>query len=852
MKNIKQILYFLFLLPTISNAQIAEKDTSILLNLPADKVYLSFDKPYYTTGETMYFKAFLTNATSHQLDTFTTVLYVDIMNLAKKSTISQQKIKIVKGVAFGSFNTEGSHGEVFFHAYTRWMGNIAADFHFNKTIQIFEPKDPNALVISDKKPKKKIIVPATKLDVPEVNNDSIKNAANQPQLPEKTAHLVKSLQFFPESGNLITDFANRIAFKATDATGKGMAVKGVIKNEKGEEVASFQDHFLGMGRFNLVVKPNEKYTAHIAQADGTTATFDLPKSQNNTATMLVENLTDATDVKLIFYINYDSLTMPDNFQIIAHQRGKVCFRNGIQVKNKKILRLLRLSIPRTAFTEEGIATITLFDDTGKPIAERLTFIRNKKRELSVNLTTEKAIFDKRARVTVNIETKTTDGKPVAADLSFAVTNDTKIGTPQYNEDLRAYLHLRSDLRGHIEQPSFYFEDTTIKARVALDILLMTQGWRRFKWDEKIDSIAFKYEPDLSVEATVRRKKAPAANLPILLFLKRSDDRTITGLGQTDEKGRFALENLDFKDSAQLYVNIANTAKTHTVDQQLPRKIPTVSEPKNYIADLPSSNLDTYLDASQAVLIGQKLRIEREIMLQEFEVKGKKKDPFEGDKRINSGFVDRSYIIDENENGSVISFLESKFIKVTRTQTGDIVLSSNRSSFGGNYGLVIDGFGQMDGYILNSLFMNDIERIDIINSGDGGYMVSSLGSMSEDGTEMSSGRPNGVVHILTKSGDPNYYKKYGRSLDSDIPMLSLAGYTTQKQFYSPDYSVNLPEYAEKDRRTTLFWSPIIRTDKTGKTTVSFYTTDDAQTAKIQVEGIDATGKIGVAKGTFKVN
>jgi hypothetical protein len=185
--------------------------------------------------------------------------------------------------------------------------------------------------------------------------------------------------------------------------------------------------------------------------------------------------------------------------------------------------------------------------------------------------------------------------------------------------------------------------------------------------------------------------------------------------------------------------------------------------------------------------------------------------------------------------------------------------------GGNYALVIDGFGQFDGRILNNMFMNDIQRIDIIQSGDGGYMTGNTGMVSggsssdmsgsniEAGTSsMTGGRSDGVVHILTKSGDPNYWKKYGNTIKSDVPTLLLKGYTTQKQFYTPDYAVEKPEYAQPDHRTTLYWSPTIQTDATGKATVSFYTTDDAQTARILVEGIDGTGKIGMVKGKVKVN
>jgi hypothetical protein len=511
MKNIARFLLFYLLIPTFSNAQIAEKDSSLILGVLTDKAYLSFDKPYYTKGETMYFKAFLANSITHKPDTFTTVLYVDFIEINTKRTVAQQKLKIVRGNAAGSFLTEGVKEAVFVHAYTRWMGNIAADFHFNKTIEIFEPKDPSALAIAKKAPKKKVIAPAEKLDVPEVNNDSIRKAnsgitgnldvTEAPNDSNKKANSgitsIKkkiNLQFFPESGNLIVGFANRIAFKATDENGKGVAIKGVIMNDKGEEVTTFEDGFLGMGRFPLVQKEDEKYTAHIKNTDGTTSEFPLPKGQTQNAAMVVDNLNDTADIKIVLYFNYDSASMPNVFSVIAHQRGKVCFNSYLQVKNKNTLRILKLTIPRKNFKEEGIATITLLHESGKPIAERLVFIQNKKRRLNVNLTVDKAIFDKRERVTVNIETQTAEGKPVAADLSFAVTNDNKIAPPQYAEDFRAYMLLRSDLRGYIESPNYYFEDSTAKARMALDNLLMTQGWRRFNWEGKKDSLRYGFEP----------------------------------------------------------------------------------------------------------------------------------------------------------------------------------------------------------------------------------------------------------------------------------------------------------------------------------------------------------------------
>ena len=83
------------------------------------------------------------------------------------------------------------------------------------------------------------------------------------------------------------------------------------------------------------------------------------------------------------------------------------------------------------------------------------------------------------------------------------------------------------------------------------------------------------------------------------------------------------------------------------------------------------------------------------------------------------------------------------------------------------------------------------------------------------------------------------------------MLILKGYTSPRRFYTPDYADAKAENSLPDHRTTIYWTPHVQTNEKGKATVSFYTSDDAQIGSIFVEGVDGTGKIGVAKAAFKV-
>jgi len=66
-----------------------------------------------------------------------------------------------------------------------------------------------------------------------------------------------------------------------------------------------------------------------------------------------------------------------------------------------------------------------------------------------------------------------------------------------------------------------------------------------------------------------------------------------------------------------------------------------------------------------------------------------------------------------------------------------------------------------------------------------------------------------------------------------------------EFYSPNYSLDsLKNNRIPDFRNTLYWNPDLHTDKTGKTTVEFYSSDESAEYIITIEGITPDGKTGV--------
>ena len=97
-----------------------------------------------------------------------------------------------------------------------------------------------------------------------------------------------SIQFFPEGGNMVYGLNNTVAFKVTDAYGKGVWAGGTIVNEKNETVVSFETEHFGMGTFTFNPVKGNRYHA-IIQFNNKTLTQDLPDIYNNGWTLHVKD-----------------------------------------------------------------------------------------------------------------------------------------------------------------------------------------------------------------------------------------------------------------------------------------------------------------------------------------------------------------------------------------------------------------------------------------------------------------------------------------------------------------------------------------------------------------------------------
>lgn len=773
--------------------------------LPQEKVYLSFDKPQYTKGDNINFKAFLMSARTHASDSLSGVLHVNVLDARDKEVLAHKMYQVSSSFAIGTLETQNFKGDIIIQAFTEWMLNFPSDYHFNKKINITD-------------------------FTTSVNEE------------EKSAGYEKLyLSFFPEGGNLVTGLASKVAFKAVNENGNSVSVNGVIVDDKGEGVVVFKDEYLGMGSCSFTPVYGKKYSAQV-KIDNNTIEYPLPSIADIGYVMAIDNLKDKDNVKVSVQTNMPDVAMPKMIYLLAHTRGNINHAMQLEVLDKKNKAFV-FNVPKEKLDKDGIVHITLFNDRGQPLAERLIFVENKKKRLSVKINTDKESYKKREKVVLNIEIKDTEGKPCEAEIAFTVINADKIKTPQYSETLLSYILLRSDLGINIEMPSYYLEDTSRRAKRALDHLMMTNGWRRFVWKEILEQDRPPHpqhlpETGLVVRGNVSDNKKAITNASLLVTLFNETEGNQPFFVESDKKGNFKLENVFISDSAKVFMQVTDKKKKFEFEAASQKAI-AVKAPNEVYFEPIQQKISDYLAAVKDELASQKMRTVKEIELQTLEVKSKKIK--KADSRAIYGTAGTVIEVDQgfaSGYNNIIDYLNGRGgINVYEKDNGVYFrpFRGNSSIEGQSQPLVmIDGFA-VDAAVLKTISMVDVERVDIIRGG-----VALYGARGA----------NGVVNVLTKTNSTVKYKPKMAD-ETDLQSVIVKGYSIVKEFYSPDYGSTQKLHDIPDNRTVIYWSPYVKTDKSGKTQIIFYNSDDAQTMRIQAECWQKDGKLGMNHYEYSV-
>lgn len=421
-------------------------------------IYLQTDKGIYETGEDLWFKAYSLNAHDLFLSNRSKTLFVEMFN-TKDSIVWQEKYPILSGIVEGHIyvDKELKEGDYSIHAYTRYSFQ-------NDSLRPVYPK---------------------KIHI--VKNISYKGTNN---LPEKEQS-VSRLSFFPESGHLIDAIPTKVAFKAWDKKGFPAKVIGVLQ-ENGKEIAQLKSMHDGMGFVFLLPKKGASYK--VVLTDGQ----EFPFAEVMTSGLSI-HLRKQTNEYLEFLLSQPKGTTAQPIKLAGKMRGRLCcIATGI------LHEQLKVRIPLKEFTMQGIAEFTLYNADGQPMAERLVYV-HPEQKLHIELKTDSMRYFTRNKGKLHIKVTDETGKPVQVHVGVSLF-DCTYQNELNPENMLSYCHLSTEIKGNIHNPVYYFDDNNKDRLTALDLLLLTQGWRKYVWEKKIRQVAFLQMKSKENKLSARKRK----------------------------------------------------------------------------------------------------------------------------------------------------------------------------------------------------------------------------------------------------------------------------------------------------------------------------------------------------------
>ncbi len=775
---------------------------------PVEKAYLHFDRPGYVAGDTIYFKAYVTFGEQHELSRQSGVLYVDLINPRNKIYRSI-KLQLKNGLAWGDFALPDTLSKGYYNvkAYTLLMKSTHETDYFEQMIPIGS---------------------AAKADA------TPNPVANKPDL-----------QFFPEGGNMVYGVNSKIAFKAIGANGMGLNVSGAIVDNTGQMAAKIVSAHLGMGVFNLTPDPGKTYKAIVAFADGTQNTFDLPLPATSGIFLAVnnndpDNLTIGIRCNEVFFDQNKN----KDFSLVMNSGTSV---SSVAIKLKG--PLIDADLPKNKF-RTGVVQLTLFSPAGDPLSERLVFMQRPDL-LKLNINAGKTAYRTREKVSVSLNTKSGADSATRGHFSVSVIDENKVPANEKNmSSILSWLLLSSDLKGYIEEPDYYFADTGSETQANLDILMLTQGYRRFVWkrllNDEYPQQADQPEKALGIKGLVMTPQGKPVVKGKVDLINVEGGRMLTML--TDTSGKFNFTNLAFADSTRFIIKAVNAKNRSRNRIEYFRDTPEATFSGSHYplhADIDSLMANALQNHRMQQDELAKYGLLKGKLLHEIKIKDKKESPLEAVRVL--GTADQLLRRDDIKGYGKLSdclnglLLGVVFLKPAAGFTSlpylttPITLGMKGDAVTGNPPMIImvDGIRISPEEGLDNVYLEDVEKVEVFRNATAGIM----------GAEGAAG----VLYVTTVKGSST---AANRSVSSGILPITAHGYFMAREFYSPRYEHNQPNN-QADLRSTIYWNPELPTDKNGNASFDYYNADGTGTYRMVIEGIDDKGNLGRQIFSYKV-
>ncbi|WP_144282213.1 TonB-dependent receptor plug domain-containing protein [Chryseobacterium echinoideorum] len=860
-----------------------------------EKTYIQTNHVFYKPGEEMYFKIYIVQAENQLPTEQSKVVNFEIVD-PSGTVVKKSKYEIKNGHAEGYFyfdnNMKGGIYKI--RAFTAWMQNETGKNVFEKEITLQKIVSPRILMKLDF-PKKgygagdevladfsmrslsNLPIPfyeayftvmhqgekitegnlitdkegkyLLKFKLPEVlkSSDALLNIkVNFDGFTESISRNIPivlnnlDLKFMPEGGTLINGIEQNIAFKVLDEFEKPVDAVLGIYNQNHQKITEVSAYNFGMGSFYLTPKNSERYYAKILKPENISQIYQLPVAKSDG---IVFNLKkENQSISLVI-----NSTSERNVVISGNFREKEIYTKNLSLKKGlNQIEIFEKELPI------GICRFTI-SENNSPLAERIVFT-NESKQMKVKVSPLKKNYLPREKAIINIETTDENNQPIPANLAVSVIDD-KLWT--YADDkqnhILSWLLMDSELRGKIERPQFYFDKKEEKAVKSLDLVMLTNGYRYFEMNPEVEKSGnYKYLPEKKnpIYGIVEDEHKKPVKAEVYLVGNQSKIKKQI----TSENGLFYFSDLN---RSEYYSVIAKSA-----DKKQKVKVRMLSYKLNINPLVKQSleNINVEEIIKEAEIKKENLKVSKGIenLVRTLPSVNSKSDTINKEQKIEEVVVVGYKTVKKNAaTSSIVNFNErpnSNVLNIAQGQLAGVIISTGTGQPGATPSIVVRGVGSLsgntdplyviDGFPTNSnafktLNPNDINSMEVLKDASATSIYGNRGS-------------NGVIVINTKKGR-NSNLKIDITPETyfavkNIPNDSLVSYEYSRQFSYPVYESTNTAYRH-DYRETLYWNPLVETDKNGKAQIEFYQSDANSAFRIMTEGISATGLIGRDDTTY---
>ncbi|HRH58938.1 MAG TPA: hypothetical protein PL045_00070, partial [Chitinophagaceae bacterium] len=754
--NIFKRIVWLFAFYFFSNAVLAQNNAEALQNAFnnyqsnnfREKVFVHTDKTFYLAGENIWFKVYCMDAFFHKPSPISKIVYVEIISKEDKPLL-QAKIALDSGSGTGSFilPSFAASGNYMLRAYTSFMKNGDADFYYHQQLTIVNTFKSAAAEINEAKP-------------------------------------AYDVQFFPEAGNMVEGIPSKIAFKVTDASGNGVDCSGAITDESNQVITNFQSLKFGMGNFMLTPVKGASYKATIKIGDAAIEK-QLPQAYTNGYTMAV---TKTGNEQILVNVKSNITAANNAVYLFVHAGNAVA-----SVQSSNIINGSASFIIDAGKLSEGISHITLFNADRKPLCERLYF-KKPAEQLHITLQSDKQEYEKRKSVNIKVSASESN-----ADMSMSVFMIDSLQPLQYN-DIFSYTMLTSELKGKIESPEYYFQNDSDDAA---DNLMLTQGWRRFKWEDVLQNkkAYFEFLPEhesfvISGKITGRNNGLPAQGINAV-FTVPGENFQLAGAA-SNSKGELQFNMKNFYGANNIIVQADSNYKVEI--------LPSYSNRFSSATTSAFKLSEQYKE--QLLMRSISMQAENAYLA---EIKQRSYSFGMQDTAAFYGKPDRSYNLDDYTRFITMEEVMREYVTDVRVRKEAQQYHFKVHNLLNNTYFDDDPLILLDGLPVNNTnrFMEfdplKIKKIDVVSRR---YYYGNIVA-------------DGIVSCTTYKGD-----LAGYTLSPGEVAIEFEGLQREREFYSPAYNTNEQiENRIPDLRNVLQWSPHLLLNA-GAAAVNFFTSDVA--------------------------